>query len=119
MYVHVCIHACRHIHVYYLQYTSVPPSISEPTPLPSFVSCFGSQVLLLLDVNGMVWPLANGLRLRPPSDRKHAFRAPPQPLRPYASIVSRQHAASKEENVLVFVLGKLHVRTLEAYTMYM
>ena len=88
---------------------TTPTLASDATALPSFISCFDSQVLLLLDANGILWPLVNGLRLRPPSDRKHNPRAP---LRPYASIVSRQYTATKEDSVLVFALGKWKQCTL-------
>ncbi len=32
---------------------------------PSFISCYSSRVFFLQDTNGTVWPLANGLRLKP------------------------------------------------------
>lgn len=77
---------------------------------PSFISCYHSQVILFHDVNGIICPMADRLRLKPTSAAGgggRRQRAPPQPQLSYRSVLSRQHAISKDTNVLVFVLGKL------------
>ena len=97
------------------KHTPPSPRSSTPTeaftsdfPLsathPTFISCYNSRVLLLQDVNGLVWPLMDGLSLKP-GHPKH-LRSSLQPLQAYRSIVSRQHSSSKDTNVMVLILGK-------------
>lgn len=84
-----------------------PKSQPSPCPCPSFVSCFNSEVLFLLDVHGLVCPLANGLRLTPAPELKQE-RPAIQLLQPYKGIVSRQYIiGGGGGSVLVFGLGEL------------
>lgn len=63
-----------------------------------------SQPLFIRDVNGMVCPLFDGLNLKPVPGGRATETA--LPTVPYRCIALRQYAVSKDQNVLVVVLGK-------------
>ena len=69
----------------------------------SLVPLYHSR-LLLKDTNGIIQPLADGLRLKP-TPTKGPSKAG-QLSCPYTSVTSRLHAVTKDTNVLLFVLGK-------------
>ena len=44
--------------------TTITSSSSPPLP-PAIISCYNSQIFFLKDINGIIWPLSNGLMLKP------------------------------------------------------
>ena len=72
---------------------------------PMFISCHNTQVLMLKDVNGLICPLTNGLRLKPCSTTDQV--PPTSDLTAcYKCVLSRSYSLSKDQRALVFVLGK-------------
>lgn len=88
------------------------PAVPPPA-CPSFISCYDSQVLFLQGANGIIWPLRNGLGLKPNADSK-SQKSSSLPTQPYSCVTSRLHAVNQNNSSLVFVLGKL--KALAAFT---
>ena len=72
---------------------------------PSFLKLHKSDAILLVDSNGLLCPLSEGLRLRPsplPSQRGRRVG----PMQPYKCIATRRHMAKKNSSSLLVVVGK-------------
>ena len=68
------------------------------------------DLFFILDVSGTVWPLVDGLGLRPPppdGGGGGTTGRPKRPSRSYCCVRVRQYAVQGEDCVAVFVLGKL------------
>lgn len=72
---------------------------------PSFLRFQKSDAVILQDSNGIICPLAEGLRLKPSSVPSKRGKSP-QPMQPYKCIASRFHWVKKDCGTMIVVLGK-------------
>lgn len=72
---------------------------------PSFLKLHKSDAIMLVDSNGLLCPLSEGLRLRPsPLPSQRGGRG--GPVQPYKCIATRRHMAKKNCNSLLVVVGE-------------
>ena len=72
-------------------------------PHPSFLKLHKSQAIMLQDLNGLLCPLFDGLRLKVSHGQQWMKKVPVQP---YRCITTRTHLVKKDELVLLVVVGK-------------
>ncbi len=78
---------------------------------PSILKLHKSQAMIVIDVNGHICSLAEGLRLKPPplvgGGSQDSTHHKSQPLLPYKLVVTQMHMVKKDSSVMVVVAGKL------------
>ena len=110
----------RHVHFHHdkvaMDTDGVSTATGSNTAVPSSVagcefvalSADHPDLFFLRDCGGTIWPLLDGLGLRPspPGGRNGTTGGPKRPVQGYWCVRLRQYAVQSEESVAVFVLGE-------------